>query len=62
MSFGHDLRYAAGALGRSRDFTTVAVLTPALGVGAATAIFSVVNGLLLESLPYPDADRLVTMW
>ena len=62
MSLGHDLRYAARALARSRGFTTVAVLTLSLGIGAATAIFSVVNAVLLRELPYPDADRIVQVF
>ncbi|MDA1094710.1 MAG: ABC transporter permease [Acidobacteria bacterium] len=62
MPLAHDVRYAARALGRSRGFTTVAVLTLSLGIGAATAIFSVVNAVLLRDLPYPDADRIVQVF
>jgi putative ABC transport system permease protein len=54
-----DVRYAALTLGKQRVFAAAAILTFALGVGAATAIFSVVNGVLINPLPYPDSDRLV---
>ena len=56
-----DARYAVRVLGRGRAFVVVAVLTLALGVGANTAIFSVVRGVLLRSLPYPDPERLVAV-
>jgi hypothetical protein len=58
----HDFRYALRLLTRNPGFAVAAVVTLALGIGATTAIFSVVDAVLLRPMPFPDADRLVMVW
>src|SRR5712691_6576562 len=60
-TFFKDLRFGVRSLLKRPGFTSIAVLTLALGIGACTAIFSVVDGVLLRSLPYPEAERLVEL-
>ena len=57
-----DVRFAIRQLLKNRTFSAIAVLTLALGIGANTAIFSVVNGVLLRPLPFQDPDRVVRVW
>ena len=61
-AFVHDIRYAFRTLGRQKGWTAVAIITLALGIGANTAVFSVVNALLLHPLPYPNADRMALVY
>jgi putative ABC transport system permease protein len=60
-ALAQDLRYAARGLRNTPGFTLTAVLTLAIGISGTTAVFSVINGVLLRPLPYPDADRLVAV-
>lgn len=60
-SLEQDLRHASRGLRKTPGFTLVAVLTLAIGIGGTTAVFSVINGILLRPLPYPDQDRLVAL-
>ncbi|HLK09073.1 MAG TPA: ABC transporter permease [Candidatus Angelobacter sp.] len=61
-NLARDLRYALRAFGKSPGFIAAAILSLAIGIGATTAIFSIISALLLHPLPYKDADRLVILW
>jgi hypothetical protein len=57
-----DIRYALRIFGRAPAFALVAILALALGIGADTAIFSVLNAVVLKPLPYPNSGQLVELW
>jgi len=61
-TFWRDIRYGFRMLLKNRAFSIVAIITLALGIGANTALFSVINGVLLNPLPYPEADRLIALY
>jgi predicted permease len=61
-SLAADLKFAFRRLGKSPGFATTVILTLAIGIGANTAVFSVLNSVLLKPLPYPEPENLVSMW
>ena len=61
-TIGHDIRYAVRMLVKNPMFTFVAVISIAIGIGANTAVFSVINAVLLKSLPFKDPESLVLVW
>src|SRR5690242_8459905 len=62
QSLPNQLKHIFRGFGRSPVFTAISLITLAVGIGANTAIFSIVRGILLKPLPFPDADRLVGVW
>lgn len=57
-----DVKYALRSLSKTPGFTAVAVITLALGIGANTALFSLIKAVLIHPFPYPDPERLVVLW
>jgi putative ABC transport system permease protein len=62
MNLSQDFRYGFRMLSKNRVYAVVSLITLAVGIGASTAIFSVVNGVLLRSLPYPKPEQIVRVW